>query len=60
MSFNGVAPICFEPVTAVTASPSVELGTERTEGGSNYVYVYNAANSSIPTGHGAVDRKSVV
>jgi hypothetical protein len=54
MAFYGVAPIAFEPVTAVTATPSVEVGTERQEGSNRYIYVYNDCNSSIPTAVGAV------
>lgn len=54
MAFQGVAPILFESVSAVTASPSVELGTRATVAGNDYIYVYNAGNSQIPVGNGAV------
>lgn len=59
MSFYGVGPISFEAVTAVTATPSVDIGTKKTEGGFDYIYVYNDCNSTIPTGHGAVLQSGV-
>ena len=52
--FTSVGPIGFEPVTAVTATPSVEVGVQRVEGPNHYVYVYNDCNSTIPTAVGAV------
>lgn len=54
MSFNGLSPIAFESVSAVTATPSVEVGTNRVEGGNHYVYVYNDCNSTIAIGNGMV------
>lgn len=52
MAFYGVAPVAFESVSAVTATPSVEVGTRRHEGDEHYVYVYNAGNSQISPGYG--------
>ncbi len=42
MKFRSVGPVVEEGVSAVTASPSVELGTRRWEKGEEYVYCYNA------------------
>lgn len=53
MAFQGVAPIMFESVSAVTATNSVELGTRATVGGYNYVYVFNAGSDTIPVGNAA-------
>jgi hypothetical protein len=40
-----------ESVSAVTATPSVELGTERVVAGEKYVYIYNAgASAAAPLG----------
>lgn len=50
MAYQGVAPILMESVSAVTATPSVDLGTRRTVGGEEYVYVFNAGNSQISQG----------
>ena len=54
MSYQGVSPISFEPVTTVTATASVEVGTRRTKDGVDYVYAYNEGGSSIETGKGCV------
>lgn len=35
-----------ESVTAVTATPSIQLGTRRLDGGNEYVYVYNAGTTA--------------
>lgn len=43
-----------ESVSAVTATPSVELGCRRTDSGNDYVYVYNGGGSQITQGYGAV------
>jgi len=43
-----------ESVSAVTATNSVEVGTERRVGDECYVYAYNAGNSQIPPSYGAV------
>ena len=52
MTVQSIAPIMFESVSAVTATPSVELGTERTEAGEKYVYVYNAGGTTAAKGFG--------
>jgi hypothetical protein len=43
----------FESVSAVTATPSVEVGTVRDEGDEKYIYVYNNGATQISTGRGA-------
>jgi len=43
----------FESVSAVTTTNTVELGTRRTEGENDYIYVYNNGASDINPGHGA-------
>lgn len=50
MGFYGVSPVAFEPVSQVTATPSVELGTRRTEGGKEYLYCYNNTGSAVTQG----------
>lgn len=50
MSVYSVGPVRFESVSAVTASPSVEVGTVVMEGDEKYIYVYNAGNSQISVG----------
>lgn len=52
MAVSNLAPVVFESVSAVTATPSVEVGTERTVAGEKYVYIYNASGSTISTGKG--------
>lgn len=44
-------PLVEESVSAVTATPTVELGTRRIEAGISYIYVYNASSDEqiIPT-----------
>jgi hypothetical protein len=57
MAFYGIAPLSFGPVTAVTATRGTndpELGTRRSEGANEYLYVYNDANSTIATAKGCV------
>lgn len=44
----------FESVSAVTATPSVEVGRERRVGDEHYRYVYNAGNSQIPPSYGCI------
>jgi hypothetical protein len=46
--------IQFESVSAVTATPSVEVGTRRTEAGNDYLYVYNGSTETIPVGNAAI------
>jgi hypothetical protein len=54
MAYSGNAPIFFESVSAVTATPTIEVGTVREEGDEKYIYVYNNGNSQISVGQGAV------
>lgn len=54
MGFQSVGPVCFESVSAVTATPSVEVGTIRIEGDEKYIYVYNAGTTQISVGKCAV------
>lgn len=54
MSHYGVAPVLFESVSSVTATNSVDLGSRVDVAGASYVYVYNAGNSQISVGQGAV------
>lgn len=47
---------CFEEsASAVTATNSVALGTRRHYNGVDYVYCYNAADSIIQPGYGAIN-----
>lgn len=50
MSFQGVSPVSFESVSAVTATPSVDLGTRRTWNNESYIYVYAATPISQSVG----------
>jgi hypothetical protein len=52
MSYIPASPILFESVSAVTATPSVDIGTERVVDGERYVYVYNCSGSTISAGKG--------
>ena len=57
MAFEGIAPIGFEGKSNVTATLGVnspELGTKKIFSGEEYLYVYNAGNSQISKGYGAV------
>jgi len=54
MSFQGLSPVAFESVSAVTATPSVDLGSLRVVAGNHYVYVYNDCNSTLAVGNGMV------
>lgn len=51
LNYQGVDPVAFESVSAVTATPSVDLGTRRTFNGEDYVYVYNAGGSQAVPGN---------
>lgn len=46
MAKNYRADLLTESVSAVTATPSVELGTTRLEGGNEYVYMYNGETAA--------------
>jgi hypothetical protein len=50
MTARGISPILFESVSAVTATPSVEVGTRRQVGDEEYVYIYNVGSSTIGAG----------
>lgn len=50
---NGLSPVLFESVSAVTATPSVQLGTRVNVGGNDYVYVYNDGGA-LNKGNGAI------
>jgi len=50
MSNDSIAPIIFEGVSMVTASPKHELGTRRKDAGVEYVLVYNAGGAATGTG----------
>lgn len=52
MSVQSVAPVMFESISAVTATPSVELGTERTEAGEHYIYTCHAGIATAAVGLG--------
>lgn len=54
MAFTSENPILFESVSAVTTANSVELGTRTTQGGSDYIYVYNAGAATISQSCAAV------
>ena len=53
MSYYDNRKVYFETVSAVTASPSEQLGAVRRVGDEEYIYVYNAGNSQISPGLGA-------
>jgi hypothetical protein len=53
MSLYGIPQVFNESVSAVTATNSVELGTRRSEGGIDYIYVYNSGAATISQGYGA-------
>lgn len=53
MGFNN-QPLLPESVSHVTLTGSIDIGTRRTVSGDRYVYVYNAGNSEIAKGRGAV------
>ena len=48
----GLSPVVFESISAVTATPTVQLGTIRFHDGEYYEYVHAA--KTIPIGYGAV------
>jgi hypothetical protein len=54
MGFYSENPIIQEPVSSVTATNSVELGTRIVIDGRQYCYVYNAGNSQAIPGNGVV------
>lgn len=54
MAFHSENPVSFESVSNVTSTNSVDLGTRATYAGRQYCYVYNAGNSQISVGQGAI------
>jgi hypothetical protein len=54
MTVYSNSQVFFESVSAVTASPSIEVGAYRRQGDEEYIYVYNAGNSQIQPSYGAV------
>jgi len=49
MSLESLSPIYMESVSASTATPSVELGSRRTDStGNEYIYVYNHGVETYP------------
>lgn len=52
MTVLGYDKIFYESISATTTSPSYDLGTRRSIGGSEYIYVYNGCGASITSGHG--------
>ena len=53
MTVFNAGPVIMESVSAVTATPSIEVGTVYRKGDEQYIYVYNAGNSQISPGFGA-------
>jgi hypothetical protein len=47
LKFHSAGPILEENVSAVTATPSVEVGVRRQHLGEEYVYCYNSGGSQI-------------
>ena len=55
MALNNISPILFESVSQTTLTNSVELGTRRIDSsGYEYVYCFNAGNSQLSPGFGAI------
>lgn len=53
MSMNYFDPVCEnESISAVTATPSTEIGARRTHKAENYVYVYNNGTGTANVGYG--------
>lgn len=49
MSLESLSPIMFETVSQTTATPSVELGTRKTDAnGNEFIYVYNHGVVTYP------------
>lgn len=54
MANAGLQQIFEESVSAVTATPSIQLGTERWKNGIKYQYVYNKSSSTASVGYAVV------
>lgn len=52
MTLYGQPQQYFETVSQTTLTPSVDLGSRRSEGGKDYIYVYNGCGASITSGYG--------
>lgn len=46
MGVENLSPVFFKGISNVTAVPDVEIGTERSVAGEQYVYVYNAGGTA--------------
>jgi hypothetical protein len=51
--YFGNTPVYMESISAVTATPSVQVGSLRHVGDEQYIYVYNAGNSQINPAYAA-------
>lgn len=54
MAVGSISPVMFESVSAVTATPSVEVGSKRTVAGEDYVYIFNCGVSTASVGIGLI------
>jgi hypothetical protein len=54
MATYGLQQVFEESVSAVTATPSIAIGTERWVNGKKYVYVYNGSTSTASVKYGVV------
>ncbi len=52
MTVYGYQRIFNESVSQTTLTPSIDLGTRRTESGVEWIYVYNGGGASITSGYG--------
>lgn len=52
MSNYGYQQVQEEPVSTITATPSVGLGAKAIDNGNEYVYVYNKSTSTAKVGYG--------
>lgn len=50
MAVESISPILFEGISAVTATPTIELGTTRVVAGEEYVYVHNCGGGTASVG----------
>lgn len=54
MANSGIQSLFEESVSAVTATPSIQLGVDRFENGIKYQYVYNKSSSTAGVGYAVV------
>jgi hypothetical protein len=52
--FQSNGPIIFDAVSNVASVAAARIGTRVTVDGNDYIYVYNAGNSQISVGQGAI------